>query len=115
MNAKEKWLAKQEQERIEREANAKPPFLAVSEYKQLYSREVKGQLLLATYADQSCLPGDYFVAIIVNNSILINDGDDGYMQKDFPNQQAVQDGLQELMFLAPFYLSDLKEFGYGPH
>lgn len=46
--------------------------------------------------------------------VLINDGDDGYMRKTFATDEQAKQAFDELLALAPWYMSELTAFGYKP-
>ena len=133
MNALQKYLAEQERQRVEQEAQAKPPFFnTFAEYVTVFPKGARWKssieqpsktILLATYEDFSCVEGDYYIAFVSDYThhktkkryieIVINDGDDMYARKDCASLEEAEQELENLKFLAPFYCGTLvDEFGY---
>ena len=121
MNALQAWTKEQERQQLEQEARNKPRFFNdFNEYAITYPeveklRRIYGskECFVATYADQSCLPGDYY-AVFINqwHEVVVNDGDDGYVRKKCKDLQEAKLEVESLKKLAPFHYGELKEFGY---
>jgi hypothetical protein len=47
-------------------------------------------------------------------SVLVNDGDDGYMRKTFDTDAEAEAAFNELLTLAPWYMGELGALGYQP-
>ena len=120
MNNTQKWLAQQEQLRIELAAQNKPPFfnnfddyVKIHPTGERFRAMVRNGILVATYQNQSCLPGDYYIAYAFNwknkYGVVVNNGDDGYVRKFCDSYEIAQQELENLKLLAPFYYGTLVE------
>lgn len=82
-------------------------------------------LIFQSLKYNSCMPGDmievnYYPKYIHpknpkwnrKSKISINDGDDGYVEKYFENEEEALADLETLKNLAPFLMNELIEFGY---
>lgn len=130
MNSTEKWLAQEEKLRIEREAQAKPPYFnTFDEYVKVYQdgehwrhMVARDEVLIATYEGQSCLEGDYYIAWAYAHThyktkeldfgVVVNNGDDGYVRLKCKTLEEAKQELDKLKLLAPFFYGDLLNFGY---
>lgn len=81
-------------------------------------------MFFQTLPNHSCIPGSFYTVRLTGEfrsksrkfpqlpKIIVGDGDDGYVIKSFLTIEEAKQGLEELKSLAPFIMSELREFGY---
>lgn len=127
MNKLELWHQEMLRMEAQRRAMEKPSYFDCydeyvkhfPEYKDYGTPHwVEGKTFIATYEGHGCVPGGYLLCQVVKQltskwSVSVNDGDDGYMIKFCDSMEEAQRELDLLKVLAPFYMEELRHFGYS--
>ena len=118
MNALQKW----KRQEYERERQSRPIFDTFDDYvkafpeAEKYRRWVENGILLPTYEGYCGMPGDYVTASIHNWKeswfVIVNDCDDGSLRLTLKSRQDAEKEIGNLRLLAPFMMSELRDFGY---